>query len=242
MASYFPPLETPNYRDYEKQYPQFRKDLDERYPQVCEDCEPRVRQRIQVTGYAAKTDHLRRMMERTRGGSTLRGGSGLKGFLVFIGGTAWFMSVAGQVAWDVLALTSPEQEHDGLIDEAESSLGSDCLHQIMRGSALPSGCTSLLNPVGRVALFLGLLSFWWNPRLQERFSRTGGRMVGRKEYYKLQAILLVARFLAWSCIAKMPSTDENRQMIMGIHSALLFFGALVGYRAFTCLYLKLTYV
>lgn len=72
LASYLPAQTDPQYPLFEKNYPRYRKELEERYPPLCRNCEPRVRERLQVTGYAAKTDHLRRMVEQTRKGQTKR--------------------------------------------------------------------------------------------------------------------------------------------------------------------------
>ena len=227
LASYFPSQDVPNYSDYERQYPKYRKELEERYPQVCEECEPRVRERIRATGYAAKTDHLRRLMERTRGGIIPRGESGWKILLVSIGGMAWGLSLVGQLAWDGLSLLSLEQDNGGLIDEDASVSSLGCLRQAVRESAVSPDCTTLADSWARFALLLGVLSFWWNPRLRERLVRFGGRFYGLQEYYKLQAISLFARFLAWTYVAGLSSSESGLQRTKGIHAAIPFFGALV---------------
>ena len=227
LASYFPAQDVPNYSDYEKQYPKYRKELEVRYPQVCEECEPRVRERIKATGYAAKTDHLRRLMDRTMGGGIARGERGWKTLLVFIGGTAWGLSLVGQFAWDGLSLLSNEQDNGGLIDEVASNSGLEFLRQVAQGSAILPHCTMLVDPMAPYALLLGVLSCWWNPRLRERLTRVGGRFIGLPEYYKLQAILLFARILVWTYIAGISSSEPLPQTTKGIHGALLFFGILV---------------
>jgi len=225
LAAYFPSLDAPNYADFEKAYPAYRKDLEERYPQVCEDCAPRVQERIRATGYAAKTDHLRRMMERTRGHGVQPEESNWKSVLVFTGGTAWFTSLVGQILWDGLVLSMSGKEHEGPLDEDISISG--CVQQIMRGSDVAPGCTTLATPIARIALPIGLLACWWNPKLQEVSKRRGGRMVGVSEYYKQQALLLLVRFLAYSYLDRTPSSDINLQKILGIHAFLMFFCALV---------------
>lgn len=136
------------------------------------------------------------------------------------------MSIAGQVAWDGLTLLSYGQGYGELIDEDVAS-GSTCLDEAMRGFALPPDCTTLGNLVAPYALLLGILSFWWNPKLQEKLNRTGGRIVGKSEYYKLQAIFLVARCLAWVYLVELPGQEAASQATKGVHGALLFFGALV---------------
>lgn len=225
LAAYFPSQDAPNYAEYEKAYPAYRKALEERYPQICEQCAPRVQERIRATGYAAKTDHLRRMMERTRGHVIPRGESSWKSALAFLGGTAWFMSLMGQIAWDGLVLLISGNEHEGLLDD-EITL-SGCTQQAMRGSDLTSGCTALATRMARLALLLGLLACWWNPKLQEISRRRGGRMFGVFEYYKHQALLLLVRYLAYVYLDRTPSSDINLQKTMGVHAFLIFFCTLV---------------
>lgn len=227
LAAYFPSQDAPNYVEFEKAYPVYRKNLEERYPQVCEECAPRVQERIRATGYAAKTDHLRRMMERTRGNGVPREEHSWKSVLAFVGGTAWLMSLVGQVAWDGLVLSMSEKEHGGLLDESISLSG--CIQQAMRGSDLAPGCTELATPMVRLALLLGLLGCWWNPKLQEISRRRGGRMSGVSEYYKQQALLLLVRFLAYFYLDRTPSSDINLQKTLGVHVFLLLFCALVGW-------------
>lgn len=205
----------------------YRKDLEERYPQVCENCAPRVQERIRATGYAAKTDHLRRMMERTRGHGSVREESGWKGILAVVGGTAWFISLACQVAWDGLVLSMPGQHDQGLVDEDISV--SACMQQVMRGSHLAPGCTIIAPFTARLALLLGFLSCWWNPKLQEISRRRGGRLTGVSEYYKQQALLLLVRLLAYFYLNQMPDSDIDIQKTLGIHAFLLFFCPLVSH-------------
>ena len=229
LASYLPSQDASNYADYEKQYLKFRKELEERYPQVCEACEPRVRERIRATGYAAKTDHLRRLMERTRGEGIPQEIPRLKSLAVFVGGIAWTLSIAGQLMWDGIAILSHEHDHGELLDEDASASFASCLQQAMRGSAFSPGCISSTNTLARSALVLGLLSFWWNPKIQERLTRTGGRILGKSEYYKLQAILLTARCLAWAYLVELPSKEPASQAVKGMHCALAFSSILVSH-------------
>ncbi|KAL6714945.1 hypothetical protein ACLMJK_007205 [Lecanora helva] len=241
LASYFPSEDTPNYADYEKHYPTFRRELEQRYPQVCEECEPRVRERIRATGYAAKTDHLRRLMERTRGGGVSRSDTTRwKCLLVFLGGTTWSLSIAGQIVWDGVALLSQENHSGVSLDAEVPSIQSACLHQVMRGSALPSDCASLMNTLARFALLLGLISFWWNPKLQERLTKAGGRILGKSEYYKLQAVLLAARCLSYVYTMDMPREASTSQAVKGIHLALLFFGTLLTTMSFRAISIDYT--
>lgn len=164
-------------------------------------------------------------MERTRGHVIPRGESSWKSILAFVGGTAWSMSLVGQIAWDGLVLSMSGKEHEGLLDD-EMTL-SGCIQQAMRGSNLGSGCTALATPMARLALLLGLLACWWNPKLQEISRRRGGRMVGVSEYYKHQTLLLLVRYLAYLYLDMTPSSGHNLQKTLGIHAFLIFFTVLV---------------
>lgn len=227
VASYFPSIDAPNYADYEKHFDKYREELEQRYPQSCEECEPRVVERIRAAGYAAKADHLRRTMQRTRGEDNLHNGSSWRSVLVFLGGAAWFASLAGQAMSNGMGLWMPK-EVDGLVDEKVSP-ASDCLWQAMRGSELGPGCATLAKPVARVSIVLGLISLWWNPRLQKKLKTRGGRLVGTREYYKLQAFLLICRWAAWAYSTSMTGSDLDSQITAGIHCSSLFLCALVSY-------------
>lgn len=166
-------------------------------------------------------------MERTRGHGVVREDTNWKGMLAFVGGTAWFISLAGQVAWDGLVLLMSGQHDEGLVDEDISV--SACIQQVMRGSHLAPGCTILAPPTARLALLLGVLGCWWNPKLQEISRRRGGRLTGVSEYYKQQALLLLVRFLAYLYLDRIPDSDINTQKTLGIHAFLLFFCLLVSH-------------
>ena len=223
LASYFPSPDAPDYADYEKGYPSYRKDLEERYPQVCPQCEPRVRERIRATGYAAKTDHLRRMMDRTRGSDIPYGVSRWQRLFVFLGGILWSLSIAGQLVWDGFNLV-PDPGAGELTDEDMSLSTSRCLRGIIQGTPPFPTCSGLADSLAGMALALGAVSFWWNPRLQEKLTRIGGRITGKAEFYKLQAILLAARTLAFWFIS---NDESNPLMTKGLHGSMLFFVILV---------------
>lgn len=164
-------------------------------------------------------------MEKSRGHVVSRGESSWKSVLAFMGGTAWFLSLTGQIAWDGLALSMSGKEYDGLLDDDITLSG--CMQQAMRGSDLASGCTAHATPVARYALLLGVLACWWNPKLQEISRRRGGRMLGLSEYYQHQGLLLIVRYLAYLYLDRAPSSDINLQKMLGIHTFLIFFCTLV---------------
>ncbi|KAL2000977.1 hypothetical protein VTN02DRAFT_2378 [Thermoascus thermophilus] len=202
LASYFPSPDDPAYSAYEREYPKFRKNLEERYPQVCENCESRVKARIRQAGYEAKADHLRRMMDRSKTGRAARKARNRnwRSLLVFAGAVCYWGSIAGQLAWNLLGALDGERV---VVDEQHwlsiSSLAS-CTKQAIETRQVGSHCSSGLTPYAGIALVLGILSLWWNPRLRMKVEGRTGRFVGLGEYYKVQLIVMVMRFVAWAVL------------------------------------------
>src|SRR2546421_1613915 len=98
LSNYLPPPEDPAYPQYEASLPKYRQNLEDRYPPVCPKCESQVRERILQAGYYAKSDHLRRMMDRSRA-RQFANPWGWRSLVVRTGGLGYYMSIAGQVLW-----------------------------------------------------------------------------------------------------------------------------------------------
>ena len=227
LAEYYPSSDHPDYARYEREYPRYRKNLEDRYPQICEQCEPRVRARIQVTGYAAKTDHLRRMMEQTRGSGSNRQAWGWKSAAVAVGEVAWYLSLLGQFSWHLMNALRASDDPDGLKDAEASPSLSNCLLQDLQNPSIAPACAEVYSSAAGLALCLGLLSIWWNPRLKSKFKPRRGRIIGVSEYYKLQVIFLAIRSAAWAVLTRTSSFDFDTTTAKGIHAFMLVFTILV---------------
>ena len=225
LASYLPPSTDPKYAAYEREYPKYRKGLEERYPQVCDECEPRVRERIRVTGYAAKTDHLRRMMDKTRGSQSIRYDWNWRHFVVYVGGIGWWSAVAGQVLWNAFGTLAAVDS--GLGDENPPASVKECVQQTFRDGLRGSSCTDLAQPLAVWALVLGLLSSWWNPCLSKKLHGKLGRMVGLTEFYKLQGIINVCRLLIWYAMRDSKGSHLDASTTKAIHATMLAFNIAV---------------
>ena len=229
LASYLPPSGEANDADYESQYPKYRARLEEQYPQVCEGCAPRVCERIRATGYAAKTDHLRRMMQRTREIREQKGlGSwGWRDTLLKAGSLGWWSSLVGQVVWNIMgAMVKPDDE-DGLRADETGAGFSTCLQQYTQVGVMTSECTTLAAPIAGLALILGVVSIWWNNRLLEQSRVPGSRMLGLKDYYKLQVVVLMARIGAWICLRDGSEAGFSSPAMKAAHIFMLVFIVIV---------------
>ena len=229
LASYLPPTAGANDADYESQYPKYRARLEEQYPQVCEDCAPRVSERMRAAGYAAKTDHLRRMMERTREIQEQSGtGSwSWRNVLVMAGSLGWWSSIAGQAIWNIMGAMVKPDDFDGLRAEETGGTVSTCLRQYTQVREMTSACAALAAPIAGVALVLGVVSIWWNNRLSDRSRIPGCRLIGLKDYYKLQVVVLMARIGAWVSLKDGYDAGMSLPALRAAHLFMLGFLAIV---------------
>ncbi|KAL3463204.1 Ima1 N-terminal domain-containing protein [Aspergillus heterothallicus] len=225
LASYFPSSDDPNYGAYERDYPKFRKNLEERYPQVCDKCEPRVKARIRQTGYEAKSDHLRRMMDRSKAGKAARRARqwNWRSLLVLVGALCYWISITGQLAWDLTsALTIDESLSvaDGI--SMTYSVGP-CFSNLLQTYRLPRHCVVDMVPHAGFALVAGILSLWWNPKLRLKVEGRGGRFMGLGEYYKVQLIVMVVRCAFWAVLSDPSSSGLDPTLPPALHSFMVLF-------------------
>ncbi|KAE8147285.1 Ima1 N-terminal domain-containing protein [Aspergillus avenaceus] len=224
LAAYFPPADDPTYVAYEQEYPSFRKNLEERYPQVCAKCEPRVKARIRQTGYEAKSDHLRRMMDRSKAGRAARHARrwNWRSLLVFTGAICYWASIAGQLSWDLwgaLADGSPLKSDEPL---AQPSIIS-CVRQSLQNRRVPSPCSVDLSPYAGLSLIAGILSLWYNPKLRLKVEGRGGRFVGLGEYYQVQLIVMVVRCVFWALLRDPSSSGLQPNLPPTLHTFMFIF-------------------
>ncbi|KAI9801295.1 MAG: hypothetical protein M1833_002865 [Piccolia ochrophora] len=229
LASYLPQPTHPNYAQFVASYPAHRENLEKRYPQVCADCWPRVQERIKAAGYVAKTDHLRRMMERTRSPQGLRQRRGPtwggREYVVFVGGLCWFASLAGQVAWNLFGALA-QHESDGLREDSSSESVISCLEQLILERRTPSTCASQTSVLAGWTLVLALVSIWWNNKLMLKVRGSGGRMVHLNDFYKLQVMVMIAKSLAWWTLRDSSKFGLDPAAEKGVHIFMLMFTSL----------------
>lgn len=203
---------------------EYRRELEARYPQVCNQCEPRVRERIRASGYVAKADHLRRMMERSREGGRDAGGWSWKSFIISLGAIGWGLSLAGQLVWDIQGVVVANREET--IGEDSSSIWT-CLQKSWTVLPVTSDCSKKYNSAAGLALGLGLLFIWWNPKLKEKSRKGGGRIVGKAEYYNLQMMLILLRSASWF-VLRSPTYDSDARTVKAVHSLMFVITTVVG--------------
>jgi hypothetical protein len=225
VAEYLPDEDDPEYAKYEAAFDGYRLELEERYPQVCKDCEARVNDQIRSAGYAAKADHLRRLMERSenkrRTVQTSRQVWTLK--LISLAKWIYLLSFLVQVLWHVF----------GYIMAADESLWNEegrlmaqrfswrvCLQQAFQIREVDQCCVlspSITNVVV-YALFADLLTLWWNPKLKNKTNSITGRMRGLKSLWAIRAAVLALRS---SSVYYWRDADMTGQTVPAFHNTHL---------------------
>ncbi|EAW11184.1 uncharacterized protein ACLA_088730 [Aspergillus clavatus NRRL 1] len=225
LASYFPPPDDPEYNAYEREYPTFRRNLEERYPQVCAKCEPRVKERIRQAGYEAKSDHLRRMMDRSKAGRAARQARqwNWRNLLVSAGAISYWSSVVGQLAWNTMGALHVEPSIRAFDNDLRTSSVASCFWTTLQVRQLPGSCWIDLSPYAGLALVAGILSLWWNPKLRLKVEGRGGRFVGLGEYYQVQLIVMVVRCVFWAMLKDPASSGLQDTLPLTLHFFMIFF-------------------
>jgi hypothetical protein len=215
LASYLPASTDPRYDEFEKSLPAHKKSLEERYPQVCAACAPKVREKIRQAGYNAKTDHLRRMVERTRTQPSLARRWSWKEYLVVISGYMWAASIIGQLVWSSAELVKGRL---GYAIDLED--GMTFLHCVASKQQRLLECVVYLpaDEVARLSLLLGLLTFWWNNRLFEKLHTPGARLIGLGDHITRQLIILGVRAAAWLWLH---NQEPTKDIVWASHGVLL---------------------
>ncbi len=119
--------------------------------------------------------------------------------------------------WNLLGALASQREkgEDELIDDSTSKLTN-----LGRSWISGQAYSRQFDALARLALGLGLVSIWWNPRFKERLDRGGGRLLGLMEYYKLQFIFLIIRFVSYIAITRW---IDNNSEETGTRGAMHFF-------------------
>jgi hypothetical protein len=190
LSNYLPAPEDPAYAQYEASLPTYRRNLEDRYPPVCTTCEPAVRQRILQAGYHAKSDHLRRMMDRSRARQTAHRW-GWRSLIVRGGGLGYTSSIVGQLGWHAM----------GALSHGDANIGAvsyrSCLARCLQRQLPSTACAELFAPVTGLAIVVGVMCIWWNPRWHHKLDGRDGRLTGLHTYYNIQVISLLLRLGSW---------------------------------------------
>lgn len=220
-------------------YKEYQAQLERRYPQVCPQCAPKARQRIKQAGYMAKTQHLRRMMQKTKDGiaGPMDWEWTWRSWVLRVAGLGWWASALGQSLWHATEAMSLRDRwnahHWGLGEDMSMDKPvleptfAVCFGQIAGRSRNAEPCSALFFRWMPWLLVIGLFTFLWNNKLREKYLRSGdGRMVGLRDYYLVQLVLLASRAAAWAFLGDSGTANtwpRGLQIATGAHAVMAGF-------------------
>ncbi|RYO76423.1 hypothetical protein DL766_008194 [Monosporascus sp. MC13-8B] len=218
LAQYEWPDETsgPEAVAAERKFWALRKDVEKRYPQVCADCEPKVEKRLRDASYTAQTDHLRRVMDRTRSQRQEVKRRGVLDVADAVGKRIWHLGFILQFWWHAALLFSIFQDYYSLGD------GNSWMSLVLRAARragfdkLPHG-----DQLIRWAIHLSMFSLPWNPRFKQTIRGFTTHIVGFKQWYMYQILILLIRFICLSMslhsrsYGMPPTTMLGAQLVIG---------------------------
>ncbi|KAK4157656.1 Ima1 N-terminal domain-containing protein [Chaetomidium leptoderma] len=194
LAQYLPDPDDPDYAEREKSLYRFRKNQERLYPQICAECEPRVRQRLQQAAYTAKTDLLRRMLDRSANARSSLTTQGWLGLFDAAGKWLWIAGFVLQLVWHAVVV------HDLLFQYflwagVDDSLVTFRLLRICGPlvASLPSAERLL-----RWSALATILGVWWNPRFAQIVRGFTKHISGVSKWYFFQALAVGIRIFLQS--------------------------------------------
>lgn len=222
LAEYLPDEEDPAYEKYEAAYDDYKTELEERYPQVCQDCLPRVQDQIRNAGYAAKADHLRRIMEKSehRRAKVQTSRQEWTQRIISLGKWTYIFSTLTGILWHTFALIMTPDE--GML--ADNAFRWDvCLSQAISVFSVDESC--ILSPfvvrLQQYAILADLLTIWWNPKLRVKTNSLTGRMSGLKSLWTVRTVVVLLRFASLRYCVRATINDSNLQNFWNTNVCML---------------------
>lgn len=160
-----------------------------RYPQCCADCEPKVREQLAKAAYTAKTDHLRRMLDRTAKIRVVTNNSPVY-YCHSVGKWLWAASLMFQLLWHVCLISQGLAAHSRRTNDKS---------WLMLSARIVAGLVGYLpapNQLLKWSFWTSAVGIWWNPRWVDTFKSNTKHLVGISNYYCYQALIFAVKLAA----------------------------------------------
>ncbi|KAI0116435.1 hypothetical protein GGR51DRAFT_317500 [Nemania sp. FL0031] len=195
-------------RARERRYWELRKSLEKRYPQVCEKCLSKVNKKLHEASYIAQTDHLRRMMDRTRSQRKEVKRHGPLDVLDFLGKLSWYAAFTLQAAWHVIVVSLLLTEPYASAKDGHWALVALGAFHRMGAPIMPH-----MDRIMQWSIHIGMCSFPWNPRFKQSVRGFTTHILGFRQWYTYQLLILMMRFVALSIVQysksqRLPATTQ----------------------------------
>lgn len=190
LAQYFPDDPSdPECAQLERNYYRYRKGLERRYPQVCDECAERVEHRIRQAGYTAKTDHLRRMMDLSRGRKPTRRRTVLD-WVNSLGRTTWRAGFVLQMLWHLVVVAQVLRHgDDGMRDPDDVGFLAGMVVGLKHATKFLPAADTLI----QWSIAAALISAWWNPHFVQVNRGFTKHLLGFTQWYSFQGLIVFFR-------------------------------------------------
>jgi len=206
----------PNYKESERRLFAFQKDLERRYPQVCADCAPRAQELRDRSDKIAKSDWLRRMLDRSRENKFKKSTDfSFINFLCSLASTLWYLGIIGQILANFTALVLGA--NSGFL---ESSF-MKCFPAVLIGFVKIIFSLFVSRTWIRWSLYCNALSLWWNPMFKQLKTGFTRHIKGYGDWYFCQVFILIVRGLFYSKSASGDLANPSSSLAMAANFAIL---------------------
>ncbi|KAE8453110.1 hypothetical protein EG329_012297 [Mollisiaceae sp. DMI_Dod_QoI] len=224
----------PDYRESERLYYKYKKTLEKTYPQVCENCEPRVLERMRAASKTAKSDHLRRLMEKTRARTaTATNAYTFFDLVLLLGKWLWYIGLGGQLLWNIMALLAIYGANK---PETARLPYLEILFEFLR----PLIITTTSRTWARRSLICSIFSIWWNPMFKQLNNGFMNHITGFGEWYKLQLLHIVIRSLFFYTMGSGVFSDLYSPATAGAHLMVPILLSLLAFKSKRALKVDMT--
>lgn len=208
----------PEYAVRMRGYRTWKRDLEARYPQVCIDCEPKVEAQLRKASYTAKTDHMRRLIDRTKQRRQQARTRTALDYVDMAGKWTWHIGFLLQALWHVVALGVVFVEHrqEGDDNFVLAVLRETCAWIL---TILPRSDRFI-----KLAINTSLVAFAWNPRFKQTIRGFTSHILGFRQWYTYQLVIILIRC---ACLFLSQYNDVEELPAVAQLSAHLMIGSLV---------------
>jgi hypothetical protein len=217
LAQYLPDDPShPEYAELERNYYRFRKGLEKRYPQMCPDCAKKAEDRIRQAGYVAKTDHLRRMMDRTRGRIATRSSTPLD-WAATTGRFLWWAGLVLQFLWHLsLVARLLDLTGHGMHDPDDQGWVATLLQGLKRFADYLPDPDRLI----KASITTSVLSAWWNPHFVQVNRGFTRHLLGLTQWYSFQGLIVFFRSIFRRVLEMDGGMSQTPEAQIGAHLAM----------------------
>ncbi|OWO92765.1 hypothetical protein B2J93_6795 [Marssonina coronariae] len=203
--------------DDERKYNNWKRSLERRYPQVCEACEPKVLEQIRRSAKITKTDHLRRLLDKSRANRAARPPKFLSfpRIIIFIGRVLWYFGIFGQLLWNITAILSAIY-----YEELTEFLATTHSYTSITISAVLALTNS--KPWVRCTLLSSALSCWWCPRLKDAVNNIAWNYAAYRRWCGFQLLIVSIRSLFYYNMGPGMSSNPLAFGAIGAHTVMSF--------------------